>query len=280
MAAPRALLNTRLGYNRLDLRVNVTRTVKTLAALMPPIVLAVTVAIAGLSLARAELEPATLRDAGDVLGGHLQTLGTVYAVLLAFVVYAVWQQFNDARLAVEREANELVDLYRTAEGLPEAERAALQAFLRRYVDVVTDVEWAAMAAGDEKQMQTGAALLDDAWRELHPFDPSRECHKALYAEALARFNDLSDARSLRLTSARLRIPLALRLLLYFGAVVLTVTTYLMWVDSFALHATITGSLVAALTHVLYVVEDLDDCFDGNYQVPRQAFERARSVMRT
>jgi hypothetical protein len=33
----------------------------------------------------------------------LQALGSVYAVLLAFVVFVVWQQFNDARSFVEKE---------------------------------------------------------------------------------------------------------------------------------------------------------------------------------
>ena len=42
-------------------------------------------------------------------GNYLQTVGTIYAVLLAFVVFVVWQQHNDTRSAVESEANELSD---------------------------------------------------------------------------------------------------------------------------------------------------------------------------
>src|SRR5271157_5574775 len=38
------------------------------------------------------------------------TLGTTYAVLIAFVVSGVWQSFSDASRAVKREANALTDL--------------------------------------------------------------------------------------------------------------------------------------------------------------------------
>src|SRR5215469_7182356 len=38
------------------------------------------------------------------------TLGTTYAVLIAFVVTGVWQTFSDATAAVNNEANALTDL--------------------------------------------------------------------------------------------------------------------------------------------------------------------------
>lgn len=44
-----------------------------------------------------------LRSAEDAIGNYLQTIGGIYAVLLAFVVYVVWGQFllcNGAVLTV------------------------------------------------------------------------------------------------------------------------------------------------------------------------------------
>lgn len=38
-----------------------------------------------------------LAASNEVAGNYLQTLGTIYAVLLAFTVVVVWQQFNDAQ---------------------------------------------------------------------------------------------------------------------------------------------------------------------------------------
>ena len=40
----------------------------------------------------------------------------------------------------------------------------------------------------------------------------------------------------------------------------------------------TAALAGAISHVLYVIEDLDGCFDGHWQVPRTPFERVSRQM--
>src|SRR5581483_12013613 len=76
------------------------------------------VAVAGLVAVRWAVPLEVLRANNDVAGNYLQSLGTLYAVLLAFVVFVVWSQFDEARGSVEREANEIADLWRIARALP------------------------------------------------------------------------------------------------------------------------------------------------------------------
>jgi hypothetical protein len=40
----------------------------------------------------------------------------------------------------------------------------------------------------------------------------------------------------------------------------------------------TGALAGAVSHVLYVIADLDDAFAGDWQVPREPVERVRAHM--
>jgi hypothetical protein len=211
----------------------------------------------------------------------------VYAVLLAFVVYVVWGQFNDARVQVDHEANEVVDLYRTADGFPDGARQHIQAGLARYVNDVLGDEWDAMACSregtrhardSEATFERIGAHLDAVWDGLHCFQAANECQQALHSEALSRFNDLSDARTSRLTSARTHIPLGLKLLMYVGAFVMVSSMYLIRVDSFPVHAIITGAMAGAVSHVLYVVIDLDDAFAGDWQVSPAAFYRVLRYM--
>jgi len=121
------------------------RVLRTLRALAPSVIASVGVAVAGLYLARRLVSLEHLRESNEVAGNYLQTLGTIYAVLLGFVVIVVWQQFNDARTYVEREANELLDLFRTAKGFSQPVRGELQRHLRCYLDAVLQEEWLAMA---------------------------------------------------------------------------------------------------------------------------------------
>ena len=77
--------------------------VETILRLTPAVLGSTVFSIAGLCAAHACLDDQALLAAREAIGSSLQTLGSVYAVLLAFVVLVVWQQFNDARGFVEKE---------------------------------------------------------------------------------------------------------------------------------------------------------------------------------
>lgn len=249
---------------------NIYRTLRTIAIWVGT---AIFLSVVGLWLVRRLVPHQVLRDSSEAVGNYLQTLGTIYAVLLAFVVFVVWQQFNDARAHIEGEANELLDLARTVRGLPEVLWRPFLSRVKSYVELVLTEEWQAMASRSQVALEGGSRLLDEMWELLVAYEPCSECHKSLYDEALARFNDLSDKRMCRLVSSRLRIPLALRLLLYTGAAVTACSMWLFDVESFAIHAIMTSALAGSISHVLYVVSDLDDCFSGNWQIPSYQFER-------
>ena len=234
----------------------------------------VAVSLGGLLAVREVVPVEVLRASSDAVGNYLQTLGTIYAVLQAFVVYVVWTQYNDARGLVGREANDVVDLLRTTQGLPEPLRSSLRKLLTRYVEGVLVDEWPAMSQHDHARLERNSGLLEGAFVELRGFQPETPHDSALFTETLERFNQLFDVRTLRLTAACTRVPLSLRLLLVTGAALVIGSLYLFAVDSLAVHAIITGATAGAISHVLHVVDDLDDCFSGDFQVPREPFERA------
>jgi hypothetical protein len=252
--------------------------VVSVVALLPIVLGASFVAILGLWGVR-ECAPAdVLRASNDTVGNYLQTVGTIYAVLLAFVTTTVWSQFNETRTVIDHEANEVIDLYRTADGFPDEERALLQGRLARYVQRVIEEEWPAMACADERLGESVGEELDRVWDALHVFEPRTECGKSLHAEALSRYNDLSDARTHRLTSARTRIPFPMKALLYVGAVIVVGSMYLFRVESFTVHAIMTGAVAGAVSHVLYLIWDLDNPFSGAWRVSTEPFERVRRYM--
>ena len=252
---------------------------RTVVRLAPTVLSAMGLSVLGLVIVRALVPASTLARTNDVVGNYLQTLGTVDAVLLAFVVFVVWTQFDAARNQTASEANEVLDVYRTARGLPERVRVPLQDAMRRYVDAVLAEEWRAMNYDDARVIERAAQILDEGWQALQSFEHGSECHFTLYAEALSRFNDLSDRRTARLVSARTRIPFAMRLLLYTGAVIVVGSMWLFGVESLSVHVIMTAALAGAISHILYLVDDLDACFEGEWHVSRGPFERVQEIMR-
>jgi hypothetical protein len=227
-------------------------------------------AVVGLFLVRSLVAPSWLQANNEVAGNYLQTLGTIYAVLLAFVVFVVWQQHNETRSAVEGEANELSDLCRTIEALPGA--PSVQDRMREYIRVVIDEEWEAMARGCSSE-RAGLAL-EETWRALREIEPQGGREEVLYAEALARFNDLSDARSHRLHCALLRLPTSLWILLLTNGVLVVGSMWIFGLESFSAHALMTAALALSIAFMLFLVADLDNPFWGSWRVQPDAFRRA------
>ena len=120
---------------------------------MPPLRLvlsllaSVTTSVAGLLVVRWLAPAGWLHANNEVAGNYLQTIGTIYAVLLAFVVFVVWQQHNDVRAAVQSEANEVSDLHRLIQSFPEPIRAQVNNCLYAYRAAVVEDEWTTLSVG-------------------------------------------------------------------------------------------------------------------------------------
>ena len=228
------------------------------------------VAVIGLFLVRCLASASWLHANNEVAGNYLQTVGTIYAVLLAFVVFVVWQQHNDTRSAVESEANELSDFYRTIRALPGSQ--PVQEFIQRYGKVVVDEEWMDMARG--RWSREAEQALEGIWHTLQSIETRTKREEALYAEALARFNDLSDARSHRLYCGRLRLPPSLWVLLLTNRGLVVGSMWIFGLESFSAHALMTVALAGSIAFILFLFADLDNPFWGSWRVEPDAFQRA------
>jgi hypothetical protein len=109
-------------------------------------------ALAGLELVE-RLVPATSRQRhNDVAGFIYAALGVIYAVLLALVVIAVWEEYDAASETVEQEANALAEIAWLGHRLPEPEGAHIQELARSYAHEVVDKEWPLMEQGQAPLM--------------------------------------------------------------------------------------------------------------------------------
>jgi hypothetical protein len=82
--------------------------------------------IGSMWLVRKYLGLSSLREHHEVSDPLLACVGTLFAVLIGFMVASAMGRFEEARLNVEREAGAVSDLYRLSLGLPEADARQLQ----------------------------------------------------------------------------------------------------------------------------------------------------------
>src|SRR5215213_3192783 len=91
----------------------------------------------------------TMARHNDVAGFVYATMGVTYAVVLAFVVIAVWENYAETREVADREASAAGALYRLASGFPDPYRTAAQAAVLAYAEVVVEASWPAMEEGED-----------------------------------------------------------------------------------------------------------------------------------
>ena len=72
------------------------------------------------ALLRRGVRRRTIPGTDDVETAYITTLGTIYAIFLAFMVFTVWSRFYEAMNTVDEEASTLIHIYRQAESLPRA----------------------------------------------------------------------------------------------------------------------------------------------------------------
>ena len=235
-------------------------------------------ALGGLELVQRLVPTASRQRHNDVAGFIYAVLGVVYAVLLALVVIAVWEEFGRARETVESEANATAEIFWLAHRLPEPERARLQELARSYAREVVEEEWPLMREGQAPLMEQGQAtptgwvLIDDIRATVQGFDPSTRAEGALYAEGLDQVEELANARRMRLVAAHEGIPAVLWVVLIFAGIAAVGFTYLFGLESTWAHRLMVVALAGVIGLVLFTIGAMEHPFSGGARIGTGAFE--------
>jgi hypothetical protein len=95
----------------------------------------------------------------EVAGFKYAVVGVLYAVLLAFVVVAVWEDYRDTETAVRNEAKAVIDLHHLASVLPDPGGSSIRRHLIACAKQVRHSEWTAMAKGRQARAPYGISII-------------------------------------------------------------------------------------------------------------------------
>ena len=234
-------------------------------------------ALLGFELVHRFVPAATRQQHNDVAGFIYAALGVIYAVLLALVVIAVWEEYQSAGETVEQEANDTAEIFWLGNRLPEPEGAHVQELARSYAEEVVHKEWPMMERGEQPPLEqeggvpSGWIIIDDIRASLQDFEPHSQAEEQLYAKGLDQIEDLNDARRMRLVAAQEGVPKVLWSVLIFGGVAAVSFTYLFGLESTWAHRLMVVTLAAVIGLVLFTVSALGHPFEGGARIGTEAF---------
>ena len=153
----------------------------------------------------------------EVAGFKFAVIGVFYAVMLAFVVIAVWEEFRKTEAAVRDEAKAVVDLHRVTFALPVEGGAEIREHLIAYTKDVREHEWPTMAVGEPSDVVVKD--LDQLSQAIFGVNPATSQELALYQDALRLLALMTDNRNERLDSADGSVPRVLWFVLIVGGLI-------------------------------------------------------------
>jgi hypothetical protein len=234
--------------------------------------------LGGLEVVERLVPAQTRQQHNDVAGFIYAALGVIYAVLIALVVIAVWEEFQAASETVEQEANALAEIAWLAHRVPEPEGPYIQALARSYAQEVVDNEWPLMEQGQAPLMvqveetPVGWSLIDDIRASLQDVDPHTKAEEQLYAEGLDQVQRLADARRMRLVAAEEGLPAVLWAVLIFGGVAAVSFTYLFGLENTWAHRLMVLTLAGVIGLVLFTIGAMEHPFSGGARISTEAFD--------
>jgi hypothetical protein len=205
------------------------------------------------------------------VGGFLyNAVCVIYAVLMAFVVFAIWTNNDTTTSRIEGEANNLLNLYYDANAYPDSIKAEIQLTIRDYVKKVVYQEWQSLADGKANdEAQKDFIKLNRIYLSIKTSDVS---NTEVLSQSLKNMQELREYRRHRLLSSRQSMPNILWLVLILSSIVLIAFTFFFSTkNKWHLHV-MTAFLVFVCVLVLYLIFVLDHPFVGRDAIQPDAFQ--------
>ena len=209
----------------------------------------------------------------DVVIPIYATAGVIYAVLLAFIVIAVWEQFTGSKENVSNEASALTTLYRETAGMPTPLQQRLRPLLRSYTEAVATDEWKVQSSGGTSAI--ARKDLIELYAVLGGVPPAEST--AVEQGFVADLSGVAADRTKRILDSQDRLPWILWVGLIAGAVAVVTMGWFLFMSSVRLHAGLSGTVALLIGLLLFTTLVLDRPFSGRLGIKPDAFDHAIAV---
>ena len=222
--------------------------------------------------------PARLRrEHNDLVGWQVSVLGTTYAVVVGFMLWNVWNNFQLAEMNAQAEADSLANIYRLAQGLPATQAAEVKRLAREYVNAVIDEEWPAMH--QQTFSSTGQRIIEQLWATLIQPPAHDAPQPVCLSQTLSELTVMTHHRRIRELQSRSKLPTILWTILIVGGCLTVGGSSLFGSDNFKLHFILVFSLSLMISLILVAIADIDRPFLGSIHVEPDAFRLARETFK-
>jgi hypothetical protein len=227
---------------------------------------------------RKKLEPENWKSNHEVASFIFNGYGLIYAVLVAFVVFATWNDYEAAKETVDNEAIISFELFLDVGVLDNPHKNEIRTRLMQYDSIVVAEEWDLMEA---KQTSNSAKeKLSQVFVILAGYNPTTKTQEIVLQEIYQKLNDLVGQRRTRIFYATNRVPNVMWVVLIIGALLSVFFTYFFTMDQLVIQCMLTGAFTLMNVLILFLILVLDNGFLGDAKITSDSYQYILNLMRT
>ncbi len=206
------------------------------------------------------------------LSAFMTVFGTLYGIMITFVVLEVWKQYNLTAELVEKEAQGLERLYRLALYFRDERLVKkVKDTIFNYCSVVISENFQNLGQG-ERSMPASRAFREMA-AVIRDIKLNDQRDHTIFDHMASHYGQLSLVRAERLLQSLVRLPKLLRAFLYIASVLALVVFIVMPFENI-LYSLLTVGILAFILGMLFrLVEGLNNPFWGTWRITPEPFER-------
>jgi Protein of unknown function (DUF4239) len=178
----------------------------------------------------------------------------------------VFETYTDVSKVISQEATAQAVLYRDTGAYPEPIRSLLRKELRDYVDYTIHQAWPLQWRGQVPS--AGVERINRFQDMLISFEPVTEGQKLFHGETLRAYNNMIQARRLRLDAVGIGLPGVMWIVILLGAVISLSAWFFFKVEDVRLHGILATLLATFLGTVIFMTLALDRPFRGDLEYDR------------
>jgi hypothetical protein len=196
-------------------------------------------------------------------------IGSIYAVIFAFVIYVIWGQFTDVENLMMRECTSLSELLRFSAFLAPDDSRSIRRAVVDYLQLVVKSEWLALGERRRDKISEQAfSVVLTAVLHVRPISPEQN---VVYQRVIDIAREAGGHRDERITKSLTQIPATLIHLVHTMAIAL-----LLLVFFYPFHNWVAGLCCFLLLGIILflanlVMTDTDNPFEGVYNVSPRPF---------
>ena len=190
-------------------------------------------------------------DATDFGEIFYDAIGVVFALLLAFMAIAGWQDYNATSDTVDKEAGAILNIYRNVESFRSEVRDPIRNAIVAYVNSIIHEEWPGLVKA--QQNPHTHQLLNDLSHLITSLKPANINEQIMMAELASNLTEYRSCRHDRLIASEPNLSPSMWFALYADTAIIILFACLFPVPSFRIHLVMILALALSLGLVFFLL---------------------------